>query len=323
MAKLSGNQESRSRAERRSRMSFSSRNRRRLSPHRNRAACVEPTAPAAPVPVEDKEQQPIRTLTELVKDLPLDRDSWAAVGVDMPGAEETRLAFQVQLRRMDAKMEQLRAFLEELPVCDEAYLWDSRVERQTARDALQELTDALDQLREDMFCWLVHVDHGCIVELDEAGLDAIGALRKAVPYWRGPFGRTATVALKFLATQPNRGGILACAEQARLLAWEATPGPFKRPFSRTDWPWIGLDGQPITDQSRWELGDLPKPKIPKAVRKFLAPPPPPVRAAQISLRNIDIQAIGDMLRAAPPDVAKHLRKQLPASLGILEHKNAR
>ena len=48
----------------------------------------EPPASAEPAaPVEDKEQQPIRSLTELVKDLPLDRDFSAVV--DMPGAEET------------------------------------------------------------------------------------------------------------------------------------------------------------------------------------------------------------------------------------------
>jgi hypothetical protein len=172
-----------------------------------------PTAPAADG--ESQQRQTLPSLRELMQDLPLDRDRLTEGLVDMPKSEAVVQAFLVQLRRMIQRFENVRRFVDEVAVCDEVYLDGGVVEKEAAKLALGELGEMLDDLREDLFCYLSHVGAGRLVELDDEAMEAVRKVARSAPRYKRRMNFLVQAAVKYLAELPNCGGVPAAAEQRR------------------------------------------------------------------------------------------------------------
>jgi len=221
------------------------------------------TTPAASEEHEEREALP--SLRELMKDLPLDRDPSTEGIVAMPKSELVLQAFLVHFRRVLRRLQGLWQFVDELPVPDEAGLdyGGGVAEKEAARLELGELEELLVDLREDVFVYLNHTGAGWLVELDDEALAAMRELSRAMPWYLRRADWLVAAAVRHVAHLPNRGGILADAEQRRYEALDREYHRKARPADRVGWPWTDALGQPLTAQSEYapsgELADPPKP----------------------------------------------------------------
>jgi len=232
--------------------------------------CGDDTAEASATPAaddEDGEPGALPSLRELMKDLPLDRDPWTRGIVDVPKSEAVVQAFLVHFRRVLQRCETVRQFVGQLPVPDEAglYYGGSIAEREAVRLELSDLAELLDTLREDLFVYLEHTGAGRLVELDDAALAAARNLARLVPLHRCRMDLIVNAAVQCLAELPNRGGLLADAEQRRFQAWDEEHHQKPRPDDRHGWPWMDESGRPLRAASEYEpSGELAEPPKPRA-----------------------------------------------------------
>jgi hypothetical protein len=222
------------------------------------------TTPAADD--ENEESGALPSLRELMEDLPLDCDPMTRGIVAVPKSELVVQAFLVQFRRVIRRLQGVRQFVAELPVPDEAglYYGGSAAEVEAVRLELGELDELLTDLREDLFVYLSHTGAGRLVELDDAALAAAHKLGRLVPLYRCRMDLIVNAAVQCLMMLPNRGGLLADAEQRRLQAWDEERHRKPRQES-TGWPWADEAGRPLTAASRYEpTGEEAEPPKPRA-----------------------------------------------------------
>jgi hypothetical protein len=209
------------------------------------------------------------SLHELVENLPLDPD-WVRPGfTDMPASRVVLRAFVTEFRRAFERFASLERFVRELPVDDDEdglYCGAAPSAKQATLLELAEFRELLEDLREDIYCYLRHIDAGRLVELDDDALAALREVSRSVPPYRTRPDLLVAAAVQYVARLPNRGGVVAHMEQRRLARIAAEYGHCLRD-QRTGWPWTDTVGRRLTVDSKFDpkpaLTETPKPRAQK------------------------------------------------------------
>jgi len=171
----------------------------------------------------DGDEHPaVRSLPELVADLPPAGVLFCTAMHDGPGTEDVCLGVQLFLRDLDCRLVDIECAMESLGVCDELAVNDDRVCAQYASRTIAALRDGANAVQEALVRWTQVVNRGRVIELGGAVFELVRRLAglQEHEYRRTDARFIIETAVIQLAALPDARERIRVAEEAGCAAGE-------------------------------------------------------------------------------------------------------